>query len=85
MAKTMKLDTYEAHAAFEKAAEMPVAGSLSGILAAPARMLGAWREIRKHRQGMDELRMLDDRMLQDIGLTRGDIDEAVRNLRRSAD
>jgi uncharacterized protein YjiS (DUF1127 family) len=78
MAKTMKLDTYEAHAAFEKAAEMPVAGSLSGILAAPARMLGAWREIRKHRQGMDELRMLDDRMLQDIGVSRSEIPRVAR-------
>jgi uncharacterized protein YjiS (DUF1127 family) len=78
MAKTMKLDTYEAHAAFEKAAEMPVAGSLSGILAAPARMLGAWREIRKHRQAMDELRMLDDRMLQDIGVSRSEIPRVAR-------
>jgi uncharacterized protein YjiS (DUF1127 family) len=78
MAKTMKLDAYEAHAAFESAAEMPAAGSLSGILAAPARMLSAWREIRRHRQAMDELSMLDDRMLQDIGINRGEIPRVAR-------
>jgi uncharacterized protein YjiS (DUF1127 family) len=30
------------------------------------------------------LRALDDRMLRDIGLTRGEIDRAVRGLRRPA-
>jgi uncharacterized protein YjiS (DUF1127 family) len=42
----------------------------------------AWK---MRRAGLRILRTLDDRTLQDIGLTRGDIDEAVRNLRRSAD
>lgn len=34
------------------------------------------------RASLRILRALDDHMLQDIGLTRGDIDAAVRNLRR---
>ena len=42
----------------------------------------AWK---MRRAGLRILRTLDDRMLQVIGLTRGDIDEAVRNLRRPAD
>ena len=35
-------------------------------------LLGIWREWRRRAHGRAELAGLDDRMLKDIGLTRGD-------------
>ena len=73
MSKTMKLQDYEAQAAFESASELPVPGTLASFLGAPARMLSTWREARRHRRAIVELSQLDDRMLRDIGVNRGEI------------
>jgi uncharacterized protein YjiS (DUF1127 family) len=44
------------------------------------RRLIAWfRNERRIRRGIDELRALDDRMLADIGLTRATIEHAARH------
>lgn len=50
-------------------------------VSAPWSRYAAWRA---RRASLRALRALDDRMLEDIGLTRGDLDEAVRNLRQRA-
>jgi uncharacterized protein YjiS (DUF1127 family) len=78
MANTMKIGGYEAQTALESTAQMPDADVFTGILAAPSRMLRAWREIRRHRRAMDELSVLDDRMLQDIGVNRSEIPRVAR-------
>ncbi len=78
MTKALKIGDYEAQAALESPARMPVADSLAGILAVPARMLSRWQEVRRHRQAMGELSMLDDRMLQDIGVNRSEIPRVAR-------
>ena len=47
-------------------------------LASLARKIWAWYEARRARRvASAELRGLDDRMLKDIGITRGDIESAV--------
>jgi uncharacterized protein YjiS (DUF1127 family) len=59
--------------------------SLSGSLVAAARWLAA--RLAKElavRRAMRSLASLDDRMLRDIGLERGQIDHAVRMGRQSA-
>ena len=38
----------------------------------------------RDRRALDELRRLDDRMLSDIGLARGNLEEAVRSGVRTA-
>ena len=73
MAKTMKLQDYQAQAAFDSASELPMPGTLASFLAAPARILGRWLEVRRHKRAMQELYQLDDRMLRDIGVNRGEI------------
>jgi uncharacterized protein YjiS (DUF1127 family) len=47
----------------------------------------AMRRAERRRRASDELRMLeamDERMLRDIGVTRADVDEDRRRLRRMA-
>src|SRR5262245_48012981 len=59
--------------------------SLSGSLMAGARWLAA--ELAKElaaRRAIYDLASLDDRMLRDIGLERGQIDHAVRQGRQAA-
>ena len=59
--------------------------SLSGSLVAAARWLAAGlaKELAA-RRAMRSLASLDDRMLRDIGLERGQIDHAVRQGRQAA-
>jgi len=59
--------------------------SLSGSLMAGARWLAAGlaKELAA-RRAMQSLASLDDRMLRDIGLERGQIDHAVRQGRQAA-
>jgi uncharacterized protein YjiS (DUF1127 family) len=59
--------------------------SLSGSLMAAARWLAAGlaKELAA-RRAMRSLASLDDRMLRDIGLERGQIDHAVRQGRQAA-
>jgi uncharacterized protein YjiS (DUF1127 family) len=46
------------------------------------RMFTAWLAERALRRAEDELQRLDDRTLKDIGLTRGQISSALRELAR---
>lgn len=73
MAKIMELRGYPAEAALESAGRLPISGPFADMLASPARMLRRWREAGRHRRAMRELSQLDDRMLRDIGVNRGEI------------
>lgn|SRR5262245_4917906 len=42
------------------------------------RLIAWFRNERRIRRGVDELMALDDRMLSDIGLTRGSVEHAAR-------
>jgi uncharacterized protein YjiS (DUF1127 family) len=50
----------------------------TAIRAGLAALIHGLAREREIRRSMRELRSLDDRMLHDIGLTRGDIERAVR-------
>lgn len=54
--------------------------------ASPMETIRAWIEMRQreraYRRSMKQLGDLDDYMLKDIGLTRGEIENAVRRGRR---
>lgn len=47
------------------------------------RLMGAWRRWRDRRETLRALRRLDDRLLADIGLNRGMIDDVGDGLIRS--
>jgi len=53
------------------------------IAAAPIRLWGALIAAYQHRKAVAELEVLDDHLLKDIGICRGEIDCFV-NFRRSA-
>lgn len=57
---------------------VPERVSLAAALALPARL---WREVQL-RRATRRLEGMDDRMLGDIGISRADIDSAVRSGRR---
>jgi uncharacterized protein YjiS (DUF1127 family) len=48
------------------------------ILAVPFRLLAAVVTAQRHRRAVSELEALDDHLLNDIGIRRGDIDNFVR-------
>ena len=56
---------------------LSMAGGQAGIVARFTSMLEAWRDTRVTRR---ELNRLSDRELDDIGLTRGDIERIARGL-----
>lgn len=56
-----------------------VAADVAARLAAA---LHAWARWRRMRDGLAELRALDERMLADIGIDRGGVDRAARRGRR---
>jgi uncharacterized protein YjiS (DUF1127 family) len=63
--------------------ECPAAATRRGTLSELLR--GAWRaHCRRRRQRVAELRLrrLDEHLLRDIGIDRGDISDAVRGRRR---
>lgn len=68
------MTTLASYAACQTASKGPGIGPLA--------MLRAWHSAssreRTHRRAAKALRELDDHMLNDIGLTRGGIDAAVR-------
>jgi uncharacterized protein YjiS (DUF1127 family) len=51
------------------------------ILSLPAAFLRSLRRERDNRAAAHTLSHLDDHILRDIGLNRGDLDAAVRSLR----
>jgi uncharacterized protein YjiS (DUF1127 family) len=73
MSKTLNYETYEAEAALESAKRLPLSGSLASFLAVPGNLLGKLGAWRRHRLAMQELEQLDDHMLKDIGVNRGEI------------
>ncbi|RMC35072.1 DUF1127 domain-containing protein [Paracoccus alkanivorans] len=52
-------------------------GGLGSVVANLASLIGSWNDTRKTRR---ELNRLSDRELDDIGLTRGDIERIARGL-----
>jgi uncharacterized protein YjiS (DUF1127 family) len=64
-----------------------LASSGTNLRLHPVKQLAAWiRNKRRFRRAMNELMALDDRLLADIGLTRGQVEQAARqgrSLRRS--
>lgn len=58
-------------------AHAPIA-RLRGILAAAARDVRRYRELRRDRAAFLHLARLDDRLLDDIGVTREDVEWAAR-------
>ncbi|MEM7774424.1 MAG: DUF1127 domain-containing protein [Pseudomonadota bacterium] len=50
---------------------------VSQIMSVPRRVWDGIVRYERNRRDMDALRRMDDRMLADIGLTRGDITNAV--------
>jgi uncharacterized protein YjiS (DUF1127 family) len=67
------------------AARLSAAGSKGSVgrrqttrLPVLRRLIAWFRNERRIRRGIDELMALDDRMLSDIGLTRGSIEHAAR-------
>jgi uncharacterized protein YjiS (DUF1127 family) len=58
-----------------------VAATGTGLL---ERLIGWLGEQRRYRQTMNELSTLSDRELDDIGLTRGDIESVARRCARCA-
>jgi|SRR5262245_57965167 len=57
---------------------------LSSLVAAPRRVAAALAKELAARRAMRSLASLDDRLLRDIGLDRGQIDHAVRQGRQAA-
>jgi uncharacterized protein YjiS (DUF1127 family) len=57
----------------------PAAPRLAAPVKAIKRLIVWTRNERRLRRGVNELMALDDRMLADIGLTRGDIGHAARH------
>jgi len=50
------------------------------LLVSPLARAARWLQgVQRHRAARRELRAMDDRMLADLGITRHDIDEVVRN------
>ena len=50
----------------------------SRLLAAPSALWRGYRRHQERRAAADALRRLDDHLLRDIGIRRGDIDPSVR-------
>ncbi|MEM9028980.1 MAG: DUF1127 domain-containing protein [Pseudomonadota bacterium] len=75
----MSIQTLQASALPTIASERTVAGSsvVSQIMSVPLRVWDGIVRYERNRRDMDALRRMDDRMLADIGLTRGDITDAV--------
>jgi uncharacterized protein YjiS (DUF1127 family) len=59
----------------EEVAEFAIAGSPRFWLLYVVRLLREWHERSRQRS---DLRMLDDRLLQDVGLTRADVESEAR-------
>jgi len=61
-----------------KARPVTSAGWLALILAAPGHLVGRLLDELSYRRALSELEKLDDRMLDDIGVSRSDIPRKVR-------
>ncbi|MDX6749579.1 DUF1127 domain-containing protein [Geminicoccaceae bacterium 1502E] len=46
-------------------------------------LFGAWREFRRYQRTISELELLTDRELQDIGISRGEIEHTARRCARN--
>ena len=75
---TVRTATAPVRAPRGSAAERVAADAAARLAAA----LHAWVRWRRMRDGLAELRALDDRMLADIGIDRGGVDRAARRGRR---
>jgi len=77
-----KLLSFRSDGAFWPLAERPdaePASAVYSILALPLRLAAAIRREWAARRAMDALAELDDRLLQDIGISRDSIASAVRH------
>ena len=64
-------------------AEKRLNSLLGRLISAPRRIVAALAQELAVRRGMQSLASLDDRLLRDIGLERGQIDFAVRHGRQA--